>query len=224
MSERLAAPERWLGELHDYLWIEGWKGDPEEVRRGLLGMLKALDRATGARGLLKATAARELRRLDRSEKTEHLYMYLSLLDRLAVASQAARRGNIREAAGSVQQILDSVLIHLAALSGRFELVGKYRKGELDFLHYSGAVADATESKGLRDAGAVKRLLNTLHEAAQAAPRLRSPAERAAAAAFLVRGSSWVLINLSKWLQALGASPPPFYRTLPTLALRAARGT
>lgn len=222
MARRPGDVQKWLGELHDYLWIPSWKGEPEALRRGLLGALESLDRAAYARGLLKRTAGAVLRQLDRSERTEGLYMYLSLLHELTLVAQAAKAGRLNEEARSAGQIVDSVLIHLAALCGRFELVEQYRKGTLDFAAYSSAIADAAESRGFREAGAAKRLLNTLHEAARTAPRLRSPAERAAAAAFLVQGSSWVLVNLPKWLKAIGSPPPPFYGTFPTLAARAAR--
>lgn len=157
LDRRVVKP---VHDLHDYLWT-GAKHDEGKLLQRLGDAAKTLDRHLGARVVSKAVRPL-IRGFDRRASGADLFTFLWSLGNLVVAAEVRGR-DPKEAIRRANEVVLSNSIHLAAASGRFDLVETFEGGKSDFDAFQASLAQALEDRGVLQAEEMRRLATAVYD-------------------------------------------------------------
>ncbi|MFQ6013613.1 MAG: hypothetical protein ACE5LS_08235 [Thermoplasmata archaeon] len=210
-----------VGELHNYLWKPGWKGDEDRLRADLLEEARELDAFLGAEDALRRSAEALTEEWGRGRAGEMLFELLDHTYSLTAATERLKQGEYAKAAAEANEAAESVSIGLCAHAGCFPLVEQWEGGEIDFATYTRELAKVLAQRKLGPAEDLRRLLRAVQGLgkdwdAHVSRELQEMAARAA-----ITDALWVAVAGVTIRDALGAAPEVPYGTLPGLYLRIA---
>ncbi len=197
----------------------GASGNEDALRADILRDARALDRYLAAGGALSRSVTALSTRLDGGEGAL-LFEILSTASRLSSATERLRGRDPRGACEAAARTSEDLSLAACSLGGRPDLAEAWKAGARTFEAHTRDLADALESKGFREAGALKRMLNAAHSLVGS--RAGSAEERAIAAKAAVANALWCALALLRLRKALGAAPeaPRAYpRILARIAVR-----
>lgn len=209
-------------ELHNYLWMPGWKGDEKALREALQTDAEALDAFLEADGDLAQSAEALTEDWGRTRSGEMLFELLDHTYRLSAATELLRRGDYATAASQANEAAESVSIGICANADCFSLVEQWEGGEITFATYTRELARVLVAKKIPSAEDLHRLLLAIQGLGKewddsASTELQEVAARAA-----IQNALWVAVAGVTIRRTLGAAPEVPYGAMPGLYLRIAK--
>jgi hypothetical protein len=209
-------------ELHNYLWMSGWKGDEDALREALRTDAVSLDTFLEAEGNLARNVEALTEEWGRNQAGEMLFELLDHNYRLTAATELLKNGDYAAAATQANEAAESVSIGICANAGCFPLVEQWEGGKITFGTYTHELAKALAEKGLSPSEGLRQQLMAVHGLgkewdASASRKLQEMGARSA-----IEGALWVAVAGVQLRGALDAAPETPYAAMPGLFLRIAR--